>query len=85
MKQMVDELIWYVVIANFSSLKDAFLNLGNWTFAIFQEELVGISKSIFFPCNPWFYEFILFLNNHQIYLMGITSHFYYKKVKQSIL
>ena len=24
MKQMVDELIWYIVTANFSSLKDAF-------------------------------------------------------------
>ena len=33
MKQMVDELIWYIVIANFSSLKDAFefrkLNVGD--------------------------------------------------------
>ena len=35
MKQMVDELIWYIVIANFSSLKDAFLNVENCTLAIF--------------------------------------------------
>ena len=59
MKQMVDELIWYIVIANFSSLKDAFLNVENCTLAIFWEKLVGIPKSIFIPCNPWFYVFIL--------------------------
>lgn len=52
MKQMVDELIWYIVIANFSSLKDAFLNVENCTLAIFWEKLVGI-------WNPWFYVFIL--------------------------
>ena len=47
MKQMVDELIWYIVIANFSSLKDAYLNLGNWTLAIFWDKLVGYIKASF--------------------------------------